>query len=270
VPFEEVVQPEKKQPDRKLGDEWIDWDGTVQHSDTQTSAWVFLVLAAMVILVYEGAGWGVVWLIAPRMQALGWEALLRGIAWIWSGYLAVWFLAVLLGMLGLNIMKPVVRLLGGIRWMVGPAVFMGRVFGLTRDRVAHAFVLVYNRLEVLPSLIKDPARLLLLAPRCLAKESMQGLRELKQKYGFSQVVALGGTEARKAILELRPQGIVALACERDLLVGIKDLHGRIPVLAFSNKRPEGPCKNTMIDLAAVENAVRMFLGNSVDKEVHKN
>ena len=91
---------------------------------------------------------------------------------------------------------------------------------------------------------------------------MQGLRALKDAYGFSQVVAFGGTEARKGIVQYQPKGIVAVACERDLLVGINDLHGRIPVLAFSNQRPDGPCKNTVVDLTQIEEAIRMFLGRS--------
>ena len=98
---------------------------------------------------------------------------------------------------------------------------------------------------------------------------MVQLWELKERYGLSQMVALGGTEARKAIAQIRPEGIVAVACERDLLVGIKDLRGRIPVLAFTTQRPEGPCKNTLVDIEEIEHAIRLFLGKPTDDTVKK-
>ncbi len=137
---------------------------------------------------------------------------------------------------------------------------LGRALGLGRDRVGHAFVRVHNRLEVLPARVPEAARLLVLVPRCLSRETLQGLQALRQRYGFTQLTVTGGTEARRAIARQRPRGIVAVACERDLLSGVRDLKGRVPVLGFPNLRPEGPCKNTLVDLDRVEEAVRSFLG----------
>ncbi len=260
MPFEKPDQPPATDPDRKLGDEWVDWDGTRQQDNTETPAWVFVVLTGLTMASAMALGGLALWLVAPRLSAFGTGWLVWVIAAAGAGYLLAWYLSLLLGTQGLGAGKQMVRFLGGIRWAISPAVTWGKVFGLSRDRVGHAFVRIYNRLEVLPPLIQDPVRLLLLAPRCLGRESMQGLRALKDAYGFSQVVAFGGTEARKGIAQHRPQGIVAVACERDLLVGIKDLHGRIPVLAFSIRRPDGPCKNTVVDLTQIEEAIRMFLG----------
>lgn len=269
MPFEEAEKQEQKRPDRRLGDEWIDWDGTLQQDDTQTSAWVFIGISALLIIVCGVLGWGILWLITPRLQSAGWEVVPQILLWVWLGYLSIWFLTLFLGYSGVLFLRRMMRWLGGISRMVGPAVFLGKIFGLSRDRIGHAFILVYNRFEVLPPLIKDPLRLLLLLPRCVSRENMVQLRELKERYGLSQVVALGGTEARKAIAQIRPKGIVAVACERDLLVGIKDLRGRIPVLAFVTRRPEGPCKNTLVDIEKIENAIRFFLGNSTDDIVKK-
>jgi len=99
-------------------------------------------------------------------------------------------------------------------------------------------------------------------PRCLGRETLQALAALKEQYRFTQLTATGGTEARRAIAQMRPQGIVAVACERDLLSGVRDLKGRVPVLAFANDRPEGPCKNTCVDAARIENAIRQFLSGA--------
>jgi uncharacterized protein len=267
VSFEKAEQEEQKRPDRRLGDEWTDWDGTLQQNDTRTSPWAFIGLAALCTVLFGVLGWGLLWLIAPRLQSVGSALIPRVVLWIWFGYLAAWLLTLVLGFSGVSFLKKVLRLLGGIRWIVGPVVIVGKIFGLSRDRIGHAFILIYNRFEVLPPLIKDPLKLLLLVPRCVSRENMVQLRGLKERYGISQVVALGGTEARKAIAQIRPKGIVAIACERDLLVGIKDLRGRIPVLSFTNQRPEGPCKNTLVDIEAIERAIHVFLGNPTDETV---
>ena len=54
--------------------------------------------------------------------------------------------------------------------------------------------------------------------------------------------------------------IIAIACERDLLSGFKDVNTHIPVIGFPNRRPEGPCKNTCVDLDRIEDAVKRCLG----------
>ncbi len=256
----ESSKQENISQNRKLGEEWNDWDGKLHQANTQAPAGIFLGLAGVVIAGYILAGGTAAWLILPRLASLGLERVLFWVVGICFGYLVIWYLALVMAALGIKILRPVVCRLGGIRWIINPSIILARTWGISRDQVAHAFVLLHNRLEVMPPRVKDPARLLILAPRCLSRENMQGLRALKEKYGFSQITAFGGTEARKAVDEYKPQGIVAAACERDLLVGIKDLKGRIPVLAFSNQRPEGPCKNTVVDLHAIENAVKMFLG----------
>jgi uncharacterized protein len=208
------------------------------------------------------AGWGAAWLMTPRLESLGVGWLGRALVSGWLLYLGVWTLCLTFGFSGFRIFGWFLRWLGGLGWSIGPVAALGRLAGLSRDRVGHAFVLVHNRLEVLPPLVTESARLLVLVPRCLGREILQGLAVLKAQYGFTQLTTTGGTEARRAIAQMRPQGVVAVACERDLLSGVRDLKGRVPVLAFANQRPEGPCKNTQVDLALVEDAIRSFLGGT--------
>jgi len=59
-------------------------------------------------------------------------------------------------------------------------------------------------------------------------------------------------------VEFKPKAIVAIACERDLSSGIQDVN-TVPVLGVLNIRPNGPCFDTTVDLAAVEDAVKFFL-----------
>jgi hypothetical protein len=76
------------------------------------------------------------------------------------------------------------------------------------------------------------------------------------------VIATGGTLARKAIVEHKPELIVAVACERDLAAGIYDMR-RLPVIGLLNERPEGPCKNTRVDMAALEALLNRFVQNNL-------
>lgn len=86
------------------------------------------------------------------------------------------------------------------------------------------------------------------------------LAETAEKYGVSLYVATGGTAARKVIKDLRPEAIISVACERDLSSGILDVRG-IPVIGIINKRPNGPCFNTDVDIERVKEELERILSN---------
>ena len=85
---------------------------------------------------------------------------------------------------------------------------------------------------------------------------------LSHKYGIHLAVATGGTLARQVVKAIRPKAIVAVACERDLTSGIQDVFP-LPVLGVLNERPNGPCFNTRVDIAKVEEAIKIFLEDEV-------
>ena len=64
--------------------------------------------------------------------------------------------------------------------------------------------------------------------------------------------------ARRVIKTLRPQAVVAIACERDLTSGIQDVFP-LPIIGIFNERPFGPCCNTRVDIARVEATIQSFL-----------
>jgi hypothetical protein len=80
------------------------------------------------------------------------------------------------------------------------------------------------------------------------------LVEIGRKYGVDISVATGGTLARKVIVEKRPKLVLAVACERDLTSGIKDCYP-LPVIGILNDRPFGPCFNTTVDTAKIDEAL---------------
>ena len=107
---------------------------------------------------------------------------------------------------------------------------------------------------------------LILLPRCLDKETRQQVIERTNGRSVQVVTAGGGEEARRAIGEYKPSLILAIACERDLVSGIKDVVAeKIPVLAIPNKRPEGPCKNTCLQLEDLDEALQFIINAKTGK-----
>jgi hypothetical protein len=159
-------------------------------------------------------------------------------------------------------------------------VVMGKLFGLSREKISHSFVAINNQLVLAQDLKMGSSRLLLLMPHCLQNhdcrvkitgnvENCEGcgkcpikeLLTIAHKYGVELAVATGGTIARRIVVQKRPKLIVAVACERDLTSGIQDTYP-LPVYGIFNRRPFGPCFNTGLPLEEVEMAIRHFLDTS--------
>lgn len=154
---------------------------------------------------------------------------------------------------------------------------LGKLFKIAQDRVQHSFVELNNHLVRIRRVKVEPRRLLLLLPHCLQQGDcgrrittevsncrdcgrcgIGELRRLAGHYGISVKVVTGGTLARQEIKELKPRAIIAVACERDLSSGILEA-SPLPVLGIINQRPQGPCHNTRVSLAAVEEGIKFFL-----------
>jgi hypothetical protein len=123
-------------------------------------------------------------------------------------------------------------------------------------------------------------RLLILLPHCLqitdcdvrithqvanckrcGRCGIKDLIELAESRNVTLFVATGGTIARRIVKEVRPEAIIAVACERDLSSGIVDTYP-LPVLGILNERPSGPCLNTRVDLGKVNEAITFFSGDT--------
>jgi len=95
--------------------------------------------------------------------------------------------------------------------------------------------------------------------RC-GKCEIRDLIEISEEYKLNLSVATGGSLARRIVKELKPEAIVAVACERDLSHGIVDTYP-LPVLGIPNERPFGPCLNTKVDLEKVKDAIKFLAGS---------
>lgn len=246
--------------DRRLGHEWDEWDGTPLPNGGNFDApprlfflWVtgWIVAAGMTVAV-------VLYLLAPRLALLH-PDLPGALAWatgILAGVLLLWELLIALSVLT------------RIGWLPerlaerGPLLVLMRAtsrladrFGM-RDRVENAAVKVYDTMALARKRRVTGAELLVLIPRCLAKDTLEGVLSVAGKYGVPVFVATRGQLARRAIRERRPRAVVAVACERDMVSGLHDVAGKVPVLGLTLTLPSGPCKDTRLDLPKLEEFVR--------------
>src|ERR687897_683513 len=128
-----------------------------------------------------------------------------------------------------------------------------------RDWVENAAVKVYNALAVMRNRKVSQGELLLLIPRCLSKVTLDGVLGIAGKYGVPVFVATRGQLARRVIRERRPRAVVAVACERDMVSGLHDVAGKVPVLGLTMTLPAGPCKDALLDLAKLEEWVKAYV-----------
>jgi hypothetical protein len=238
--------------DRKLGDEWADWKGDARDQVIEEKLATFFFLSAGVILIFVTLLPAVWYLIKPRIVQLN-----PTLAFFAERTLiiCVAVLLVLLALEGVAVLKfgksffPYRVMEGFLLSLLPKTIWLGAKLGISRDRVGNSFIKVHNFFTRSRSGL-DSERLLILLPRCLKKEARSMLVEKVNGDALKVLTVAGGEEAREAIRELRPTLILALACERDLMSGIKDVADKVPVLAIPNRRPEGPCKNT--DFSAEE------------------
>ncbi|MBN2417420.1 DUF116 domain-containing protein [bacterium] len=247
--------------DRTLGDEWTDWAGSVENGQTDSTTGKRLFIGVLLIaLMLFGAFLYVIWyMIQPRL-----EQFLPGLPlYIGLLLLAFWLLIALwFGLMVLSIISGKDFLLRIGRWeisitfLIPIALKFGSRLGISRDRMGNSLVKVSNLLIKLKLKRIKPEKILILLPRCLQKEYITAIKEKAETFGIPVFVVSGGSKARAVIYENRPDAVIGVACERDLLSGISDIRDTIPVIAIPNKRPQGPCKNTTVELGEFENALR--------------
>ncbi|HEU4962799.1 MAG TPA: DUF116 domain-containing protein [Bacilli bacterium] len=252
-------------PPRKLGDTWDGWTGEVEENngDLETSPWYFLTFASITLMMVNAGAWVALYLMQPRLLELP----------LWIGRTVVMGLWGVLGMV-----DAVFLLIGLTVWTgmnlvpfyKGKHIALSKIipyttkvagwFGLSKDRMSNSVLQVGNRLTEINQAKIQRDELLILLPRCLDKATRDEIKEVTAKYDVDFHICAGGQMARQLLAEKTPKGVIAVACERDLMAGVQDVKAAVPVIAIANKRPEGPCRNTNINMTEMENAIRMYLG----------
>jgi hypothetical protein len=250
--------------DRRLGHEWDEWDGTPLPNAGNFDArparffrWAMVSLAVAFAVVAAG-----LFLLAPRLAqvhpsipGIGWTAL--GIA---AASTATWWLLLGLSYLTDRSLLPA--------WLAERGLFL-RVMSFTsrvaswfgrRDWVENAAVKVYNALALVRTRQVRAGELLLLVPRCLSRQTLDRVLEMAGRHEVPVFVATRGQLARRVIRERRPRAVVAVACERDMVTGLHDVAGKLPVLGLTMTLPAGPCKDAELDYPTLERYMAAFVG----------
>jgi hypothetical protein len=122
-----------------------------------------------------------------------------------------------------------------------------------------------------------PQNLLLLVPHCLQRSActhnvihnldqcrlcgqcnVTELIRIRDEYGLLCNLASGGRQAVGMVRRPEVKAVVAVACEKELLDGIRASFPK-PVLAVPNSRPHGPCRDTCVNIQALEAALAEVL-----------
>jgi uncharacterized protein len=249
--------------DRRLGHEWDEWDGRPlpNQGDYDSKPALFFAWSAAALLVGLGAVAILLYLLGPRLSIL--HRALPGIMWsavaVAATVLWLWWAVLLLSYAtGRTLLPERLAERGPFLRLMRLTSRVADRFG-RRDWVENAAVKVYNGLALLRGRKVGKGELLLLIPRCLSKETLDGVLGIAGKYGVPVFVATRGQLARRVIRERRPRAVVAVACERDMVSGLHDVAGKIPVLGLTMTLPAGPCKDARLNLGQLEEWVRAYV-----------
>ncbi|HEX4602197.1 MAG TPA: DUF116 domain-containing protein [Gemmatimonadales bacterium] len=250
--------------DRRLGHEWDEWDGKPLpgNGDFSASPGLFFRWAGLTLALVAAGAAAAVFLLTPRLAGL--VAALPSGLWValgWAGGVAaVWFGALLASFYGGGLLLPAPWLeRGPYLQLMNLTSSVARVFG-RRDWVEHAAIDIYNALAKRRRSRVGRGELLVLIPRCLSKQALDGVLAIAGRYEVPVFVATRGQLARRVIRERRPRAVVAVACERDMMTGLRDVAGKLPVLGLTMRLPNGPCRDALVDLDTMEQWVRSWVG----------
>ena len=93
--------------------------------------------------------------------------------------------------------------------------------------------------------------------RC-GKCSVAALLDLADELGVQTCIATGGHLALERAMDSSVKAIVAVACQKELREGLLGCFPK-PVVAVAIDRPNGPCRDTCIDVDAVRRAIEQIL-----------
>jgi len=256
--------------DRRLGHEWDEWNGRPlpKGGDFSAAPGLFFWFAALTIVAVTAALALLLYLVGPRLGGL-WRPLPTAL-WILLGTLTAMqglYLGVLVASFyaGRNLLPERLLERGPYLTLMNYTSLLARGFG-KRDWVEHAAIDIYNTLAERRGRKVGRGELLVLIPRCLSKQALDGVLEVAGRYEVPVFVATRGQLARRVIRERRPRAVVAVACERDMMTGLRDVAGKLPVLGLTMQLPNGPCRDASIDLEQMEKWVQGLVGRAAPQQ----
>jgi hypothetical protein len=252
--------------DRRLGHEWETWDGSPLPLGGNFDAPLRLFFSwAIGWLGLAALGTAAaVYLLHPRLALLHpslpkWlylsVAVISALTLLWLGAIG------LAAATGRRVLPERLAERGPLRRLIRLVSGLARRFG-SGDRVGNAAVKLYDKLALTRRRRVGRNELLILIPRCLARDALESVLGVARQHDVAVFVATRGQLARRAIRERKPKAVVAVACERDMVTGLDDVAGHVPVLGVTLTLPSGPCKDTRLDLGRLEEFVQRYVTGS--------
>jgi hypothetical protein len=266
-----------------LGDQWRGVGGLAGFEPVIEQGPGLFLAAVGIIIAAAAAFFVILWYFtAPRFAAFT-DALPRTVLFA-GGVLLLYVILEYAGIVattysGKPLLLPLGRSTRAVMKLVAPARRLAGLFGSSRDRMAHSAVQVSNAItRATHKGAGKPGPVLVLLPRCLQRPEcaqpivedidscrrcgqcpMTALLELRdESEGFIMAVLTGGSVVPAAVRHFEPRAVIGVACERELITGIYVVGDR-PVIGVANRRPEGPCRATTVDMAELRAVVENFL-----------
>ncbi len=254
-----------------------DGTGSVEYSPSKGFLLILLAISALAVTAILFFFWYVPTVglsaIHPALPyAVGVTA--ASLAFLLVGGMAAVFLAILTG--------RTIFSSGPLRWALFKIylplmLIAGKLVRIPKIKIERAFLDINNGIVLKMRRRIKPGRVLILMPHCIQYEDCKikvtkdvsncvscgkceiaDLLTVMEEFGVELFVSTGGTVARRKVVELRPHAVIAVACERDLISGVRDAYP-MPVFGIVNTRPMGYCTSTGVDIGFVKEAVRNFL-----------
>jgi len=241
---------------------------------------LFLVLSTITLILMMTITTLLWWFVSPRLHEI--SVVLAGLS---LTALRVFFFVLVLGTILVliisytetNLLVARFAIRAYIKIIYSVTLLFGRLLGISIEKIRESFVSVNNSFVNAIHRQFKPSELLILLPHCLqhtdcdirittdinkcekcGRCDIAKLCEISKKYKINMSIATGGTLARKIIIENRPKFIIAVACDRDLVEGLREVFP-IPVYGVLNLRPEGPCVNTRVMTEKIETALNALI-----------
>jgi uncharacterized protein len=246
------------------------------------NAWTkatFLAFCWASLAIFVGTAFLIYYLVHPRLAAIGlWldHASIIALCCVVFVVAAGLTLITVSALTGWDLLYPHGKQSVTVKFLFPIAATLSQILRVDRAKLRASFIKVNNALTMAQRKRIRGDRILILLPHCLQIDicnrkltsdvsncarcgrcPVGGLVDMGERLGLKVEVVNGGTLARKKVATFNPDGIVAVACERDLTFGIQDVHP-IPVYGVINDRPNGPCYNTCVDMHLVEEGIRFF------------
>lgn len=249
--------------DRKLGHEWYGWDGNVETHEgfIEEPKRLFMGIVAFTFLLLFAAAALLVWGMYPRLISIHPLVGLASIGALvaFAATFAIWFGSVGLMLLTQKTNPVADAALSHFMKLFDYFSMVSTRCGISKDRLGYSLLEIHNNHTRLRMLQGREGRLLVLSPRCLDRDTADQIRALASEYDCDFYMAPTGAQARQKVAQAKPSAIIGIACERDLITGIRDVGPYFPVLGITNKRPIGPCKGAFIDMNELRSSLDVFL-----------